>query len=83
MKLIFFLTLLLPTFASAEPFLVENREARAEIIVSETPTRTQRIAARELQTYLKKISGAELRIGSEPSVDVPGDPRVRGCPRVR
>ncbi len=71
MKLIFFLTLLLPTFASAEPFLVENREARAEIIVSETPTRAQRIAAWELQTYLKKISGAELRIGSEPSVDVP------------
>jgi hypothetical protein len=71
MKLIFFLTLLLPTFASAEPFLVENREARAEIIVSETPTRTQRIAAWELQTYIKKISDAELRIGSEPSVDVP------------
>ena len=58
MKLFLFLTLLLPTFAGAESFLVENGEARAEIIVSETPTRTQRLAARELQTYLKKISGA-------------------------
>ena len=56
---------------AADPFLVENSKARAEIIISETPTRTQRLAARELQTYLKKISGAELRIGSEPSADFP------------
>jgi hypothetical protein len=64
-------TLLLPPLASAEPFLVENGEARAEIIISDTPTRAQRLAARELQTYLKKLSGAEARIGSEPSDDFP------------
>lgn len=71
MKLLLFLTLLFPTIAGAESFLVENGETRAEIIISATPTRTQRLAARELQTYLKKISGAELRIGSEPSADFP------------
>jgi len=65
------LGLLLPPSASAEPFLVENGEARAELIISETPTRTQRLAARELQTTLKKISGAELPIVSEPSGDFP------------
>lgn len=64
-------SLLLPPLASAEPFLVENGEARAEIIISDTPTRAQRLAARELQTYLKKLSGAEARIGSEPSDDFP------------
>ena len=71
MKLLLFLSILFPTVAGAESFLVENGEARAEIIISKTPTRTQRLAARELQTYLKKISGAELRIGSEPSGDFP------------
>lgn len=68
---VWLLALLLPTIAEAEPFLVENGEARAEIIISEAPTRTQRLAARELQTYLSKISGAEVRIGSEPSGDFP------------
>lgn len=68
---VWLLTLLLPSFAGAEPFLVEKGEARAEIIIAEPPTRTQRLAARELQTYLKKISGAELRIDSKPSPDFP------------
>ena len=71
MKLLLFLSILSPTVAGAESFLVENGEARAEIIISETPTRTQRLPAGELQTYIKKISGAELRIGSEPSGDFP------------
>ena len=71
MKLLLFLIVLSPTVAGAESFLVENGEARAEIIISETPTRTQRLAARELQTYLKKISGAELRISSKPLADFP------------
>jgi hypothetical protein len=52
---------------AADSFLVENGEPRAEIIIAEDPARSTRLAARELQTYLKKISGAELRIGSEPS----------------
>lgn len=71
MKFLLILTLLLPAIAGAESFLVEYGEPRAEIIVSETPTRTQRLAARELQTYIEKISGAELPIGSEPSGDFP------------
>jgi len=40
------LGLFFPPSASAESFLVENGEARAEIIISETPTRTQRLAAK-------------------------------------
>ena len=71
MRLLLFLTLLFPAIAGADSFLVENGEARAEIIVSETPTRTQRLAARELQIYLRKISGADVRIASEPSGDFP------------
>ncbi len=74
MKNHYLLWLICLSFASAvanaaDSFLVENGEAPAEIIIAETPTRTQRLAARELQTYLKKVSGADLRIGSEPSSD--------------
>ena len=58
-------------FVRAEPYLVENGVAHAEIIVSEAPTRTQRLAARELQTYLEKISGAQLEVRSSPSGDLP------------
>ena len=53
----------------ADAFLVKNGEASAEIIISESPTRTQRLAARELQTYVEKISGAKLTISSEPSAN--------------
>lgn len=63
--------LLLPGVASADSFLVEDGAARAEIIISDSPTRTQRLAARELQTYLQKISGAQLEISSAPSGDFP------------
>ena len=46
---------------AADPFLVENGVPRAEIVIAEDPARSTRLAARELQTYLKKISGAELQ----------------------
>jgi len=65
------LSLSMAQVTSADSYLVENDRPRAEIVINGTPTRTQRVAARELQTYLKKISGAELRIGSEPSRDFP------------
>lgn len=71
MKPLLILALLFPGVTLAESFLIENGVARAEIIISETPTRTQRLAARELQTYLKKISGALLEIHSAPSGSVP------------
>ncbi|MGZ0167564.1 MAG: DUF4838 domain-containing protein, partial [Planctomycetales bacterium] len=58
--------------ANAEDrFLVDEGKAYAEIIISESPARSTRLAAAELQTYVAKISGARLPIRVEPSVDVP------------
>ncbi|MEX2577474.1 MAG: DUF4838 domain-containing protein [Verrucomicrobiales bacterium] len=54
---------------AAAPFLVENGEARAEIVVAENPPRSARLAAADLQTYVEKISGARLPIVTEPSAD--------------
>ena len=56
---------------AADPFLVENGESRAEIIIAESPARSTRLAAAELQTYVANISGARLPIRAEPSADVP------------
>src|SRR5690606_34697936 len=42
-------------------------DAQAEIVIAETPQRTVRLAAHELQTYIKKISGAHLPIVTEPT----------------
>ncbi len=53
-----------------DQFLVEKGKANAEIIISESPARSTRLAAAELQTYVAKISGARLPIRAEPSVDV-------------
>jgi hypothetical protein len=56
---------------AADPFLVENGESRAEIIIAESPARSTRLAAAELQTNVAKISGAQLPIKTKPSADVP------------
>lgn len=71
MKQLLLLVLLLTPNAYSESFIVENGTAHAEIIISDQPTRTQRLAARELQTYVKRIAGAELAILSAPSGRVP------------
>ena len=52
-------------------FLVQEGKARAEIILRESPPRSTRLAAAELQTYIAKISAARLPIRTEPSADVP------------
>ena len=54
-----------------DQFLVDDGKAYAEIIISESPARSTRLAAAELQIYVAKISGARLPIRAEPSVDVP------------
>lgn len=54
----------------AQPLLVENGQPRAEIILSETPTRMQRVAAEEFQQQIEKISGARLPIVTQPSDSV-------------
>ncbi|MDZ4402443.1 DUF4838 domain-containing protein [Prosthecobacter sp.] len=51
----------------AQPLLVENGQPRAEIIISETPTRMQRVAAHEFRMQIEKISGARLPIVTQPS----------------
>ncbi len=63
--------LLLTAPLRAEQFIVKDGTAHAEIIISDSPTRTQRLAARDLQTHIKKISGAELEILSAPSGELP------------
>jgi hypothetical protein len=54
-----------------DQFLVDEGKAYAEIIISESPARSTRLAAAELQTYVAKISGARLPIRVEASADVP------------
>jgi tetratricopeptide (TPR) repeat protein len=50
----------------AEKFLIDDGHPKAEIVVGAKPTRTQRLAARELQTYFQKITGVELPIREKP-----------------
>ncbi|MFO8013476.1 MAG: DUF4838 domain-containing protein [Phycisphaerae bacterium] len=57
--------------ALGEAYLVEDGQARAEIIIARAPPRTVRLAARELQAYLAKISGARLPIATAPSGKAP------------
>ncbi|NLF72692.1 MAG: tetratricopeptide repeat protein [Candidatus Anammoximicrobium sp.] len=51
---------------AAETFLVENGRPRSVIVVAESPPRTVRLAAQELQNYVEKITGAHLPIVTEP-----------------
>ncbi|MEM1443936.1 MAG: DUF4838 domain-containing protein, partial [Verrucomicrobiota bacterium] len=59
-------SLLFPGLAWAELFLVENGQAKAEIIIAEEAPRSTRWAAKELQETIEKISGAKLPITTEP-----------------
>ena len=65
------LALLLLAFSTAPDaeggFLTENGEPRAEIILSERPQRSARLAAQELQDQIAKISGARLPILTRPT----------------
>lgn len=67
----FLLSLVVPAFAlqlhAAETFLVENGQPRAEIVISDKPTRMQRVAAHEFRMQIEKISGARLPIVTQPS----------------
>jgi len=55
------------TAAQAEPMLVDNGRAAAQIVIAAQPARMARHAAKELQAYIEKISGAKLPIVVEPS----------------
>nr|MDH4452610.1 DUF4838 domain-containing protein [Verrucomicrobiota bacterium] len=56
---------------AAEPFLVDKGQPRAEIVIAESPLRTVRLAAHELQTQLEAISGGKLLITTQPTDGVP------------
>lgn len=58
--------------ARAENFIVQNGKPQAEIVVSDNPARMTKLAVREMQEYIKKISGTEL-----PVVTAPGGAPVR------
>lgn len=57
--------------AGAQSFLVESGQPRAAIVISESPPRGTRLAARELQLYVEKITGAKLSIGTAPDDSMP------------
>jgi len=61
----FQLTLILSAVAlkpvAAETFVVEGGQSRAEIIIAVNPSRTVRLAAGDLQTYLQKIRALDCR----------------------
>ena len=56
---------------AADAFLVRDGHPKAEIITTEDPPRTTRLAAYELQTYVEKITGAILPITNAPGGDMP------------
>lgn len=56
--------------AAAQLYLVKNAQPRAEIVIAESPPRSTRLAARELQTYVQKMSGAKLNIVTEATENV-------------
>jgi tetratricopeptide (TPR) repeat protein len=70
---VYVLPVALPSVESraADSFVVKDGQPRSEIVIAREPPRTTRLAARELQAYVEKISGAKLPIRTEPSGEVP------------
>ncbi len=52
---------------AADMFIVKDGKPWAEIVISATPTRMQRVAAHEFRMQIEKISGARLPIVTSPS----------------
>lgn len=65
LRLLFLLTSV--SALQAQPLLVEDGLPKAEIIISDKPTRTQRLAAHEFRDVIQKISGAKLPIVTRPT----------------
>lgn len=62
-----FLFIFITSTAFAQPYLVEDGQPRAEIVIAEKPTRMQRVAAHEFRQQIEKISGARLPIVTQPT----------------
>ena len=57
--------------AADRAFIVQDGRANAEIVIAPGPVRLVKLAAEELQTYVTKITGAELPIVTEPGTETP------------
>lgn len=55
----------------AAPWIIENGSTQAEIVIAEEPARAAELGARELQTYLEKITGCRLDIVTVPTDNMP------------
>ncbi len=75
MRSLLALLLLAPLAAlyAADNAIVQEGRPSAEIVIAEKPARMTRLAAKELQTYVAKISGATLPIVTQRS---PGKPAI-------
>lgn len=58
-----------PVELSPPVVLVENSAGQASIVIPPEPSRLNQLAEEELQTYIQRISGAELPIVTEPATD--------------
>jgi hypothetical protein len=56
--------------AFGEAFIVKDGQPKADIVITDNPTRAARLAALELQAYIEKISGAQLAIATVPGTNM-------------
>ena len=58
-----------PVFGEA--LIVKDGKPHADIVIADNPARMTKLAALELQTYIEKISGANLPIVTTPDKNIP------------
>lgn len=68
--------------AAEEMYIVKDGNPGAEIIISEKPTRTAKLAATEFQRFIQLISGATLPISKAPSGKYPVTVYVGNSPET-
>ncbi|MCA1809591.1 MAG: DUF4838 domain-containing protein [Lentisphaerae bacterium] len=57
------------TVPAAETWIVQDGQPKAEIVIAPAPKRLVKLAAEELQAYVKKMTGAELPVVTNASAD--------------
>ncbi len=57
----------IPASAAESQMIVKDGQALAQIVIAAHPTRSARLAVKELQHYVQKISGASLPVVTSPS----------------
>lgn len=67
-----FLLLTASSASAADPFtLVSEGRPRSQIVIGEQPPETVRFAAKELRTFVARMSGAELPVAAQAEAGVP------------